>query len=66
MPSSQIIDLKAADDEGNFPCPTCGNVISPDDETEKVYSVLDTTLDDDGNLEQMVIRCNKCKKTDYD
>ncbi|UCH37702.1 MAG: hypothetical protein JSV76_00535 [Candidatus Bathyarchaeota archaeon] len=61
MSSPQIIDLKTADEEGNFPCPTCGTVISPDDETEEVYTVLDTTLEDDGSLEQMIIRCNICK-----
>lgn len=62
MPSLQTINLKIADKEGNFPCPNCGSVISPDDESEKVYSVLDTTLDDEGNLDQMVIRCKVCKK----
>lgn len=63
MSSSQTIDIKTADEEGNFSCPICATLISPDDETEKVYTVLDTTLDDDGNLEQMVIRCNVCKKS---
>jgi len=27
--------------KGDFLCPRCGTKISPDDETEKVYSILE-------------------------
>jgi hypothetical protein len=46
--------------EGEFLCPGCGIVISPDDETDKVYIILDTVVKND-ELEELVIQCNKCK-----
>ncbi len=52
------IDLTKTDRNGAFPCPKCGAVISPADESENVYSILETKLK--GNsLEKLIIRC-KC------
>ena len=34
------IDLTKIEGDGDFPCPTCGVTISPEDETEKVYTVI--------------------------
>jgi len=54
------IDLTKIEGDGDFPCPSCGTVISPDDETEDVYVILETKLK--GNaLEELVIQCNRCK-----
>jgi len=57
------VDLTKIEGEGDFPCPRCGALISPDDETEEVYTIIDTIMEDDGCLESMVIRCNRCGST---
>lgn len=54
------VDLKELQGEGDFPCPCCGVVISPEDETEDVYVILDTKVSGD-ELEELVIQCNHCK-----
>jgi hypothetical protein len=53
------IDLTKLDGKGDFYCPKCGAMISPDDETEEVYSIQDTLVDNHG-LKELVIICNKC------
>ena len=53
------IDLVKLDGKGDFFCPCCGVIISPDDETDKVYSVLEARVRDD-ILENLLIRCNCC------
>lgn len=62
MKQSQLyrVDLTKIDGNGDFSCPSCGVVISPDDETEDVYVILETKLK--GNtLQELVIQCNRCK-----
>ena len=41
-------------------CPGCGIVISPEDETEDVYNILETKIRSD-ELEELVIQCKRCK-----
>ncbi len=53
------VDITQIEGDGDFPCPKCGAVISPDDETEKVYKIIDTKVKKQ-NLEELVILCNKC------
>jgi DNA-directed RNA polymerase subunit RPC12/RpoP len=53
------VDLTKIDGGGEFACPRCGAVMSPDDDTEETYSILGSKADGDG-LEEMVIQCNKC------
>jgi len=53
------IDLVKLEGEGDFLCPYCGTLISPDDETEEVYSVLETKVRNDV-LENLLILCNNC------
>jgi len=53
------IDLTKIDGDGSFPCPKCGTVISPEDETGKVYKVVDTKVIND-ELVELVIKCGKC------
>ena len=53
------IDLTKIDGSGDLSCPQCGNAISPDDATEKAYSILETKVSKQG-LEEVVICCNKC------
>jgi hypothetical protein len=54
------VDLTTIQGEGDFPCPGCGAIISPEDETEDVYIILDTKVTGD-ELEELVIQCNMCK-----
>jgi hypothetical protein len=53
------LDLTKIDGNGDFSCPTCGVTISPEDESENVYAILEEKVTDD-ILEEMVIQCNKC------
>lgn len=54
------VDLTKLEGEGEFPCPGCGIVISPEDETEDVYTIVSTKVKGD-DLEELVIQCNRCK-----
>ncbi|MGD9130159.1 MAG: hypothetical protein PVH73_01130 [Candidatus Bathyarchaeota archaeon] len=54
------VDLTELQGEGDFPCPGCGVVISPEDETEDVYCIVSTKVNGDA-LEELVIQCNRCK-----
>ena len=54
------MNLAEIQGEGDFQCPNCGVVISPEDETEDVYVILDTKVSND-ELEELVIQCNHCK-----
>jgi hypothetical protein len=53
------VDITQVEGEGEFPCPKCGVIISPDDETETVYKILDTRVRGH-SLEELVLLCNKC------
>ncbi len=53
------LDLTKIDGNGDFPCPNCGIIISPEDETEDVYTIVEETVRNDA-LEEMLIQCNKC------
>ena len=54
------IDLTKIEGDGDFPCPSCGAIISPDDETEEVYVILETKLKGEA-LQELVIQCNRCR-----
>ena len=54
------LDLTKIGGSGDFSCPTCGNAISPDDCTEKAYSILEAKVSNQ-SLEEIMIRCNKCE-----
>ncbi|MGD8506682.1 MAG: hypothetical protein PVF15_08475 [Candidatus Bathyarchaeota archaeon] len=53
------VDITKVEGDGDFPCPKCGVTISPDDETETVYTIIDTKIRKQ-SLEELVIQCNKC------
>ena len=53
------VDLTKIQGDGDFPCPNCGVIISPEDETEDVYRILETKISGE-TLEELVIQCNKC------
>ena len=52
------IDLTKTDRQGAFPCPKCGAVISPTDETQNVYTILEKRFKGK-SLEKLIIQC-KC------
>lgn len=56
------IDLTKIDGDGAFPCPKCGAVISPDDESEETYQIVQTKVKDD-ELAELTLTCNKCGST---
>jgi predicted RNA-binding Zn-ribbon protein involved in translation (DUF1610 family) len=53
------VDLTKIDGDGAFPCPKCGSVISPDDETEENYQIVNTKVKND-ELAELVVVCKKC------
>jgi transcription elongation factor Elf1 len=46
----------------SFQCPKCGKSISPDDESEENYQILDTKVVND-ELAELVISCANCGST---
>jgi hypothetical protein len=53
------VDLTEIEGDGSFPCPKCATVISPEDETEEVYKIVDTKIVND-ELVELVITCGNC------
>jgi hypothetical protein len=53
------LDLTTIDGNGDFPCPKCGAMISPEDESETVYTIIEEKVKND-ILEELLIQCNKC------
>jgi len=54
------VDLTKIDGDGAFLCPTCGAVISPDDETEENYTIIKTRVEND-ELAALTLMCNHCR-----
>jgi len=59
-PQMFTIDLAKIEGKGDFPCPNCGVNISPEDESESVYTIVETKVKGE-SLEELVILCNKCR-----
>jgi predicted RNA-binding Zn-ribbon protein involved in translation (DUF1610 family) len=57
-----MIDLTIIDGDGSFPCPKCGTVISPEDESEEAYKILKTKVLND-QLVELVVICANCGST---
>ncbi len=53
------IDLAAIEGDGSFPCPKCGLSISPDDESEENYQILDIKVEHD-EVAEIVVSCGRC------
>jgi transcription initiation factor IIE alpha subunit len=56
------VDLTKIDGDGSFPCPKCGSVVSPEDESEKTYRIVNTKVVND-QLVELVIECSHCGST---
>lgn len=54
-----IIDLARIKGSGAFKCPKCGVRISPDDETDNVYAIVETIMNGE-NLDKITLQCVKC------
>ncbi len=57
-----MVDLTKIDGDGAFPCPKCGILISPDDESEDTYQIVSTRVKGD-ELAELVLTCKKCGTT---
>jgi ribosomal protein S27AE len=58
------VDLTKIKGRGEFRCPKCGTMISPDDISKRAYTVLEPVMK--GNdLEKIVLQCNKCGSQIY-
>lgn len=56
------IDLTTIEGDGAFPCPKCGTMISPEDESEELYKIVDTKVVND-ELVELVVMCRNCGST---
>jgi len=54
-----IVKLSETDEKGNFPCPSCHIVISPDDLSNNIYTIQAVDLKDE--IPQAIyIHCHVC------
>ncbi len=53
------VDLTKIEGDGSFQCPKCGTGISPEDETEDNYQIIDTKVVND-ELVELEISCGSC------
>ena len=53
------IDLTKVKGKGEFTCPKCGTMISPDDKTENVYTIVEPVVENE-SLTKLIIKCNSC------
>ena len=53
------LDLSLTGRNGDFLCPGCGLFLSPDDETETNYCILETTVNSRG-MESLTVQCQRC------
>ncbi len=54
-----VLDLSLTRDDGSFLCPQCGLLLSPDDENEDNYSILETIVKDN-ILDELLVQCHRC------
>jgi hypothetical protein len=54
------LNLTKIDGNGDFSCPRCGSIISPNETTEETYCIIEPKVNSQG-LEELVICCNICK-----
>lgn len=45
--------------DGVFACPRCEQLISPDDDSDQTYTILDTIMAS-GHLSALIIECRDC------
>jgi hypothetical protein len=57
FPSVTVMGIMDTREDASFSCPKCGTTLSPDDESEETYSILDYVIDDDGTPQAIHILC---------
>jgi predicted RNA-binding Zn-ribbon protein involved in translation (DUF1610 family) len=57
--AAYTIDLTKINGDGSFPCPKCGTMISPEDESEEIYKIVDTKVNND-ELVELIVMCGNC------
>ena len=62
MKAIHKVNLTKIEGFGNFPCPVCGTIISPDDVDEESYKILEVRYEL-GFLNEILLQCNKCNNT---
>ncbi len=55
------INLTEIEGEEDISCPSCGTVISPEDDSEKAYEITEIISREDGSMEEIIVNCKKCK-----
>ncbi len=55
-----VINVGDANSDGSFACPKCSALISPEDESNNTYEILETKIVND-ELAELVVSCAKCK-----
>ena len=53
------INLTKVKGKGEFTCLKCGTMISPDDKTENVYTIVEPVVENE-SLKKLIIKCNSC------
>lgn len=56
-----MVDLTKIEGDGDFQCPRCGAVISPEDETEKTYVIQEVKMKKGEELEELTLKCISCE-----
>ena len=54
------INLTETTGQGEFLCPRCGTLISPDDTTENEYAIIEPKVNHQG-LTEIIIQCKHCQ-----
>jgi transcription initiation factor IIE alpha subunit len=54
-----LVDLTKIGGRGDFSCPNCGTMISPDDCSNEAYSIGEAKVKNQ-SLEELEICCNTC------
>ena len=56
------INFSSLANDGSFNCTKCGTEVSPEDETNENYEIIDTEIYN-GEIAELVITCGKCGST---
>ena len=56
------VNFSSLANDGSFKCTKCGLEISPEDETNENYEIIDTKIYN-GEIAELLITCGKCGST---
>lgn len=58
--ATYVVDLTQIEGDGDFLCPCCGTLISPDDHSDTSYTIENVRMHEGKKLQELIIRCAKC------